>query len=815
MNLRLTFAAMLATLLASLALYPLLSGWRWFWMGAGGALLIAAIGAVTRIRVLSAAACFLATIAGGFLYLNAVYAGRWSWARVIPTRASVHHLESLVTQASNEMSRYAPPVPPAHGIMLMVTAGICLVAAITDLLAVRLRRPALAGLPLLVLFCVPLTTDAARPSWFGGTLVFCLGMGGYLGLLSADGRDRLRLWGRLVHRWQDDHEGRSPDTRPLSVAGRRVGSAAVVIAVCIPLLLPGLKQHRLFHGSGGPGGTGHSGRIPLPNPLDELQTQLHESHPQTVLTYRTSFSAPPYLQVYVLSQLGTDAWTMAPPADTAGLGKGILPPVPGLVDGTGGNVVHESIKLGARLTSAGAQLTYLPLPYAARWVRVSGSWRVDPATLTVLAPHASLGGLGYTVTTDDVNPSTQQLRAAGAPPATMDGYLLVPQAFSKLGKLARKITAGRTTAYGKALALQEWFTRPGNFTYSLHVPATRSADALAQFLTRSKRGYCQQFAFAMAVLARLLHIPSRVVVGYTQGTYVNGAWVVRTSDAHAWPELYFPGAGWLRFEPTPTGYVGHAGQATANAPAYTGPSGGGIGGPPVLPAARPASGALPSTSPGLTRPLSKLRSLGESGRAAASRPGNSPPVAPLVLGLLGLMVITPRTTRSVTRRWRWWKASDDRLRAHAAWRELLADLADHRIAWRPSESPRALARRLAQTLGLSGGERAALERIALAEERASYADSPADSSPLRGDVTVVRRALARRAGLPARMSAAVLPLSALAPARTGLQRALEVLGWIDVALARVRTRARVRSRAGRHQASPDRHPGSLTMSWRA
>ena len=797
MNLRLTIAAAVATLLTSLALYPLLSGWLWFWLGAGGIVLIAAIGAVTRLRMLPAVACFLAAIAGGLVYLNALYAGRWSWARVIPTGASVHHLEWLVRQASNETSRYAPPVPPAHGIMLMTTAGICLVAAITDLLAVRLRRPALAGLPLLVLFCVPLTTFA-RPSWFGGTLVFCLGMAGYLGLLSADGRDRLRLWGRLVHRWQDDQEGRSPDTRPLSAAGRRVGSAAVVIAVCLPLLLPGLKQQRLFHGSGGPGGSGHQSPIPLPNPLDELQTQLHETHPQTVLTYRTSYPMPPYLQVYVLGQLGTDAWTMVPPGDTSSLGKGTLPPVPGLAPGTGGSVVHESIGLGAGLTSASAHLTYLPLPYPARLVKVSGSWRVDPSTLTVLAPHASLGGLRYSVISDDVNPSAQQLRAATTPPATMDGYLVVPPSFAKLGKLAGKITARRTTAFGKALALQDWFTRPGNFTYSLSVPAARSADALTQFLTRSKRGYCQQFAFAMAVLARLLHIPSRVVVGYTQGTYVNGAWVVKTSDAHAWPELYFPGAGWLRFEPTPAGYAGHPGQATASPPAYTAPSVGGVALPSVLPAPGPGGTPNPSTSPGRGTGIRKSVSAHESGAVAARRHANPAPVGPLVLGLLGLILITPRTTRSVTRNWRWWKASGDAERAHTAWRELHAELADHRIGCRPSESPRALARRLAETLGLSGGERAALDRVARAEERASYASSPADSAPLRGDVAVIRRALGRRAGLLARLSAVVLPLSALAPARAGFQHALELSGWLDLALARARNRAGgVRGRTGR------------------
>ena len=115
------------------------------------------------------------------------------------------------------------------------------------------------------------------------------------------------------------------------------------------------------------------------------------------------------------------------------------------------------------------------------------------------------------------------------------------------------------------MALQRWFTESGKFTYSLNVHQPDTAKALIDFLTKDRQGYCQQFAFAMAVLARLLDIPSRVAVGYTEGSPIgHDRWDVRTSDAHAWPELYFQGAGWLRFEPTPSGSDG---QATASQPA--------------------------------------------------------------------------------------------------------------------------------------------------------------------------------------------------------------------------------------------------------
>src|SRR5262249_14968601 len=276
---RLTVAAATATLLASIALYPLMSGGMWFWAGMGAVIVVGAIGAVTRRRAIPAILSFAAMIAGEFVYLNILFARHWSLASLVPTGASVRPLRLLVAQATAETSKYAPPIPPRPGIVLVTAAGIGLVAALTDVLAVRLHRPAIAGLPLLVLFCVPLTTDA-RPGAVGATLVFCAGMVGYLGLLSADGRNRLRLWGRLIHPWQDDADSQGPDVRPLAAAGRRIGSAAVVLALALPLLIPGLKAHRLFPGdsTGKGNGPGSHSQITFPQPLALLNTDLHETH---------------------------------------------------------------------------------------------------------------------------------------------------------------------------------------------------------------------------------------------------------------------------------------------------------------------------------------------------------------------------------------------------------------------------------------------------------------------------------------------------------------------------------------------------------
>ena len=799
MNHRLTRTAAAATVLASLALYPLITGTGWFFAGVGAVIVVAAVGTLTRLRPLPATVCFLAALAGLLLYLNVLFAGPQSFHWLIPTPASIGHLLLMVRLGNSETAGYAPPVPATNELALLAAAGIGIIAAVTDLLAVRLRRPAIAGLPLLVLFCVPLTT-IANPGWFGEVVVFSLGIAGYLALLSAEGRERVRLWGRVVHTWPGQREPRGPDTRQLTAAGRRVGFATVVLALCVPLFLPGLRHsQRLLPGHGGGSGNGYAGSLSLPDPLVQMNQQLRVPHPEAVLAYHTNDSAsPPYLQVYVLGRLGTNSWSLAPPSDATAAGSGRLPAVPGLAKATPALTVHETITLGATLSGGKNVLSYLPVPYAPRSVAVSGDWRVERNSLTIYTTSTALAGLRYTVASADVEPSPQQLRDAAAAPASERGYLTVPQPFERLRSLATRVTAGQSTPYGKAVALQQWFTRAGNFKYALTPALPPNANALVTFLTKTRRGYCQQFAFAMAVLARLAGIPSRVVVGYTQGVYRgNGTWEVRTSDAHAWPELYFAGAGWLRFEPTPTGAPGQAGQPTASAPAYSFPPAGSTAPAPQPTSSAPLPGGLPSVAPGARKAVPKLGGVGGSGDAQKRRTSAPLSAALVAIVVLGVAGAAPFAIRFFTRRRRWFRAAGDAGRAHTAWLEFRDDLTDHRIASRASESPRALAGRLGASLGFTPAEREALERIALAEERARYAKAPAASGQLHSDVATVRRAMGKACRLPVRYTAIALPASTLAPARTAMTNALDVFGWMDVVSGRLRQHGGQPARSGR------------------
>jgi transglutaminase-like putative cysteine protease len=115
---------------------------------------------------------------------------------------------------------------------------------------------------------------------------------------------------------------------------------------------------------------------------------------------------------------------------------------------------------------------------------------------------------------------------------------------------ARRVVGSPTTPYAAVLALESWFRQRGGFRYEESPPAV-SGPPLVGFVIRTKAGYCQHFAGAMAVMLRMLGIPARVAVGFTSGRLEDGKWVVTDHEAHAWVEAWFAGQGWVPFDPTP------------------------------------------------------------------------------------------------------------------------------------------------------------------------------------------------------------------------------------------------------------------------
>lgn len=859
MNPRLTITAAVAVVLASVSVYPLIQGGTWFWAGIGAVITAAAAGTVTRlpapqaavvatvlalivaspllaspgwawkvlgvvivaaaaasrarVRILQAAGGLITYVAALLIYLNLAFAARLSVAGIVPTTTSLRYLWTLAGQGLAERA-YAPPVPSTLGITLLTAGGIGLMAAATDLLAVRLRSPAIAGLPLLALYSVRITTNA-RQGGAGATVVFCLGMIGYLALLAADGRDRLRIWGRLVTVWHssiDDQAGAAqvPDTRALAASGRRIGLAAACIALAFPLLIPGVRVHDLFQSGGTGTGTGRGGGIRMPDPLVQMNAQLQHSARQTVLTYHTNAANPQqqYLQVYVLNYVTAGQnWALVAPGGNP-VGGGALRPAPGVARGVRVTRTSTEVKVSTGVTGYRSRLAVLPLPYAPAALQAQGSWQEDPTTLMVYSTGQQLSGLNYTVTS--AQPTSLDSRVTGLPPqypASINAYRGFPAGPGRdLEKLATRITRRAHTPFDEAVALQRYFRTPANgFTYNLNVTLPDNIQGLTQFLFQHKQGYCQQFAFAMAALARELGIPSRIAVGYTAGhREAKGLWRVTTDDAHAWPELYFRDYGWLRFEPTPGG---RAGQGTATPPNYASPPT--TGPPPVLGPTSPGPRFSGRGLGGRNPPVLRGAPTGPGGASRVAGHSIVPQILLILAIVIGLGLIAPMATRWLTRRSRLRLLGRyarrqrggllpdpdphrDAELAHAAWRELRDNLADFGLASRVSESPRGLAGRVATALHLDPAARGALDRIVKAEERARYATAPLGPGTLRADTATVRRALSREADWPARWRARLLPASTLSPIRGGLQQSLDVFGWMDVAGLRLRDRIRQR-----------------------
>jgi protein-glutamine gamma-glutamyltransferase len=150
--------------------------------------------------------------------------------------------------------------------------------------------------------------------------------------------------------------------------------------------------------------------------------------------------------------------------------------------------------------------------------------------------------------------------AASSAPEDMNGYLNLPPLDARVTKLAEDISASAPNNYDKALAIEQYLTT--HFAYTLELPRSLAPDPIANFLFERKRGHCEYFASSMAVMVRSLHIPSRIITGFRGGEFndLTGQYVVRASDAHSWVEAYFPGVGWISFDPTPSGNLSTRGE---------------------------------------------------------------------------------------------------------------------------------------------------------------------------------------------------------------------------------------------------------------
>ncbi|GIU88035.1 MAG: hypothetical protein KatS3mg009_2550 [Acidimicrobiia bacterium] len=288
------------------------------------------------------------------------------------------------------------------------------------------------------------------------------------------------------------------------------------------------------------------------------------------------------------------------------------------------------------------------------------------------------------------------------------------------------MTDGIETPWGRAVALQDYLGKNPAFRYTLSVAPEHSSESIEEFLFETRAGYCEQFASAFAAMARHVGLPTRIAVGYTRGERdANGVYHVRNADAHAWPEVYFRGFGWVPLEPTPGRFedVFDNGEPPAG-PGGAVPPGAGTSAATTTTAPPPATAGPPTTAPPAGGQL-------ELDGGSVPGPGTSRLRAVLttlavVAGLAALAVTGALAWLVVRRRRRTRRrraAPDPRDRVIGAWEEAMEHLAAAGIERRPGATALEFALRHAPAAG-AGAAGPALMELAQLQTVARYAPGP-------------------------------------------------------------------------------------------
>lgn len=761
---RLALCAFAATMMAAGALLPLVDPATWFVQAAFMVAVLAGVGALGRRVPLARMLTVALQAAAGLLMLTVVFASEQALFRLLPGPEVFLRFGELLNEGGEEVARYSVPAPSTDGIRLMLIGGVLVIGLAVDALAVTFRSAAPAGLPLLALYSVAAGLSGGDASW----LWFLLAAGGYLVLLLAEGRDRLSQWGRVF-----GGAPRAPGTAAAMGAGgtatapirsgRRIGVMALGIALVVPAALPSLNGGLLNSTGAGSGSGLGGGTISAVNPLVSLQDNLNQPEDREALRYRTNAESTQnlYLRIMALDDFDGTSWRFSQRSVEDVPDR--LPSPPGLR----GDVATNEIKTSISAANWYRQ-NYLPMPYPASEVDIEGRWRFEPSGRTLVGDRGeTTRGAQYQVSSLLVEPTREQLAAAPKAPASLvREYTKVPDNLpEEVAATAREVTGGAANDYERAVRLQDWFAVDGGFTYDTQVASGTGVSAISRFL-RDKEGFCVHFSFSMAAMARTLGIPARVAVGFTPGTpQSDGTMSVGLRDAHAWPELYFEGVGWTRFEPTPS---------RGSAPDYTIPEApSGDSTDPTQPEA--STSAAPSAQPSASEscPPQAAR-IGDCGTAAPA--GALPPtdsgvsagtVTAITLGALAILLLplSPLLWRTRVRARRLGSGgrtpSDATARVLGAWREIIDTAWDHGIRPDESQTPRRTAARIVRLGKLEGDAADAVHRVARAVEQVLYAPEPRPSAGLADDAQRVRAGLGEAAGRWTRQRALLLPRSSV------------------------------------------------------
>jgi transglutaminase-like putative cysteine protease len=346
-----------------------------------------------------------------------------------------------------------------------------------------------------------------------------------------------------------------------------VGFAIVVAAVAgfIGPRLPGADAAPVYETRGRGGGV-----TEVVSPLVDIRSRLTNRKNDELFRVRASNES--YWRLSALPEFDGTTW---------GLPERTLEPAGGAL----GSPRNDASDLRQQITIVdlgGSLVPAAPDPYQASGLP-DLRWLEETSTLVTVDGDLERGEVIDVVSASPrFDPAV--LAAAGSTDAGDSIYTSVPDDLpGVVARTAAEVTTSSTNTYEAAMLLQGWFQT--QFRYSLEVQSGHGNNAIENFL-RDRVGYCEQFAGTYAAMMRTLGIPARVAVGFTPGIEVEtGVFSVLGKNAHAWPEVWFDGIGWVAFEPTPGRGAPGAENYTGLVPQQdtSGVTGSGSGSQPIAP----------------------------------------------------------------------------------------------------------------------------------------------------------------------------------------------------------------------------------------
>jgi transglutaminase-like putative cysteine protease len=457
----------------------------------------------------------------------------------LPTRDTIESFRVNMRLVWRQFPRAVSPVPSEGSFAVAATTALGLCAWLADTFAFRAFGRAEAVVPagVVFVFTSALGIDRNRvlvaALWIGAAIfaIAALRMAHSRDDSAWMGKRRQSLWSAL----------------PAAVT---CALFATTGAVAVAPQLPGAGAKPLLDTRNRDGGV-----TELVSPLIDIRSRLVNRGNIELFTVGTD--TPRYLGLTSLARFDGTRWL--PLAEGARTADGQLATAP-----SGAETIVQNVtirKLGGKYVPAARSAT------AAVWTGDRDLLWADEAGALFVDGGLDVG-YKYQVTSADIQATDTELRSATVDAAPNPVYYDLPDSVPDVVRsLAASITAQAPTPYDKARALQDWFRT--NFDYDLHVQSGHSSDAMVNFLT-IKRGYCEQFAGTFGAMARSVGLPTRVMVGFTQGQLrSDGLYHIAGRQAHAWDEVWFDGYGWQEFDPTPhrgpPGAEAHTGVAAEQA----------------------------------------------------------------------------------------------------------------------------------------------------------------------------------------------------------------------------------------------------------